>query len=214
MSVNYNTKIALDGLLFCLDPGNPRSYPGSGNLLYNVQGNANLNANLIGSPTFSTNKLVMNGTSQYAESITVPVTTTMTINIIYKLYNPGTGWGPLWRTADWKERIFPSTINVISSNGTYYYLNGPDSTTNIINICYSYSGTNAKSYKNGVLQSSITMDSNMNVGNYNYRFGNQSGGSTNAYVNMDLYHVAFYNRQLTDVEVKNNFEALRLRYGL
>ena len=148
--------------------------------------------------------------------VSVPITTgqVRTVCMTYKLSDPSTGWGPLWRSDDWKERIFPNTITLINSNGTYYNLNGPNSTTNIVNIAYSYNGTNAKSYLNGVLQSNITMDGPMDIGTYTYNFGRQAGGSTVAFTGMELYNVQFYNTQLTDEQVSQNFNALRGRYGI
>lgn len=160
------------------------------------------------------NYLGFNGTDDYISTPSVATGTTRTVCITYKLINPGTGWGPLWRYDDWKERIFPNTITLINSNGTYYDLSGPDSSTNIIHIAYSYNGTNAKSYRNGVLQSSITMDGPMNTGNFTYNFGRQAGGSTTAFVDMDLYSVQFYNIQLSDDQIRQNFNALRGRFGI
>lgn len=159
------------------------------------------------------NYLQMDGVDDYIETSNINLSTSMTYNIIYKLNDPSSGWGPLFRT-DWRERIFPSTIVLINSTGTYYNLSGPDGTTDIINICYSYNGTNAKSYKNGKLQSNITMSAPMDTGLYNFRFGNQSSGSSNGYSNCHIYYIGIYNRQLSDIEVMKNFNAIRGRYGL
>lgn len=175
----------------------------------------------IGKNTITANNLtysntgapLFNGTSSYL-SVPIATGTTRTVCITYKLNNPGTGWGPLWRSDDWKERIFPNTITLINSNGTYYSLNGPPSNTSVVHIAYSYNGATAKSYLNGVLQSNITMDGLMNSGTYTYNFGRQAGGSTTAFVDMELYNVQFYDIQLTDEEVLQNFNAIRGRYGI
>jgi hypothetical protein len=154
-----------------------------------------------------------NGTSDYL-SVPVVTGTTRTVCIVYKLNNPSSGWGPMWRFDDWRERIFPGTITLINSNTTYYNLNGPPNNTSIVHIAYSYNGTNAKSYLNGVLQSNITMDGPMNTGTYTYNFGRQAGGSTVAFVDMTLYTVQFYDIQLTDDQVAQNFNAIRSRFGI
>ena len=161
----------------------------------------------------NTGNFSFDGTDDY---ISVPVATgkTRTVCMTYKLNNPGAGWGPLWRSDDWKERVFPGTITIINSNGTYYNLDGPNSTTNIVHIAYSYNETNAKSYLNGVRQSNITMDGPMNIGTYTYNFGRQAGGSTTAFVDMELYNVQFYDIQLTDEQVQQNFNAVRGRFGI
>ena len=212
MGIFRGPNIVKSGLVLALDAADKNSYRGTGTTWTDLSGNGN-NGTLVSSPTYNGKRLYMNGTTQYA-SVTVSTSTTRTVDIVYKLYNPGTGWGPLWRVYDWRERIFPSTITLIDANVNYYYINGPDNTTNIINIVYSYSGTNIKSYKNGVLQSNTTMATTMDTGNFEYRFGNQSGGSTNAYVEMDLYYVRFYNRQLSDAEVLQNYNATKSRFGL
>jgi hypothetical protein len=154
-----------------------------------------------------------NGTTDYL-SVPVATGTTRTVCMVYKLNNPSSGWGPLWRFDDWRERIFPGTITFINSNTTYYNLNGPPNNTSIVHIAYSYNGTNAKSYLNGVLQSNITMDGPMNTGTYTYNFGRQAGGSTVAFVDMTLYTVQFYDIQLTDDQVAQNFNAIRSRFGI
>ena len=212
MAFIHSPKIVTSGLTMYLDAGNKNSYNGNGSTFFDITGNGN-DATLVNTPTYRGNRIYMNGTTQYAQ-VTATITTSRTVDIVYKLYNPGTGWGPLWRVEDWRERIFPSTITIIPSSVTYYYINGPDNGTSIINIVYSYNGTSLKSYKNGVIQSTATMDSNMDTGLYTYRFGNQSAGSTNAYVEMDLYSVKFYNRQLTDTEVLQNYNATKTRFGL
>ena len=52
MSVAYNSSIVTNGLVLCLDAGNPRSYPGSGTLWNDVSGNGN-NGTLNNSPTYT-----------------------------------------------------------------------------------------------------------------------------------------------------------------
>lgn len=173
-----------------------------------------INTVTINNLTYSTSgNFRFDGTDDYI-SVPVATGTTRTVCITYKLNNPGAGWGPLWREGDWKERIFPGTITLINSNTTYYYLDGPDSTSNIIHIAYSYNGTNAKSYRNGVLQSNITMDGPMDTGTFTYNFGRQAGGSTTAFVDMELYSVQFYDSQLTDEQVLQNFNSIRGRFGI
>jgi len=176
---------------------------------------------LTGQNTITAESLTYNSNGSFsfdgqADYISVPITTgtTRTVCITYKLDSPGSGFGPLWRSNDWHERIFPTTIILINSNGTYYSLNGPPNNTNIVHIAYSYNGTNAKSYLNGVLQSNITMDGNMNTGTHTYNFGRQASGSTTAFVDMELYSVQFYDTQLTDEQIMQNFNALRGRYGI
>ena len=55
MSFHHSPKIATDGLVFCLDAANTKSYPRSGNLFRNLSGGTN-NASLINSPIYISTK--------------------------------------------------------------------------------------------------------------------------------------------------------------
>jgi len=52
MGINYNPRIVTDGLVLCLDAGNPRSYPGSGTTWTDLSGRGNTGT-LIDGPTYS-----------------------------------------------------------------------------------------------------------------------------------------------------------------
>lgn len=211
MSIVSGPKFVTDGCVLLFDAASLITNPGS-NIYKNLYSSAYFN--YAGAPLTVDNSLYMDGVDDYLQAVNVVTGTVRTVNIVYKLVNPNNGYGPLWRVVDWKERIFASSITIIDSGGTYYSLSGPPGNTDIVNICYSYNGTNAKSYLNGTLISNITMNNVMNSSTYNYRFGNQSSGSSNYYVNMNLYHVAFYDIQLSDAQVLENFNALQGRYGL
>jgi len=218
----YNVSDRLSVAKVMVTPGNktelhPRLWPAVNTTKSSTQSIKDLtrtNTVTINNLTYANNgNFSFDGTDDY---ISAPISTgrVRTVCMTYKLTNPGAGWGPLWRSDDWKERIFPGTITLINSNGTYYNLDGPNSSTNIVHIAYSYNQTNAKSYLNGVLQSNITMDGPMDIGTYTYNFGRQAGGSTTAFVGMELYNVQFYDTQLTDEQVAQHFNSIRGKYGL
>jgi hypothetical protein len=218
----YNVSDRLSVAKVLVTPGDyrglhPRLWPDVGTTRSNTQSIRDLTRNstiTVNNLTFAnTGNFMFDGTDDY---ISAPVVTgtTRTVCMTYKLNNPGAGWGPLWRSDDWRERVFPGTITLINNSVTYYELAGPDSTTGVVHIAYSYNGTNAKSYRNGVLQSNITMNGPMDVGTYTYNFGRQAGGSTTAFVNMELYNVQFYDIQLTDEQVLQNFNSIRGKYGI
>ena len=45
MALAHSPKIVTDGLVLCLDAGNPKSYPGSGTTWYDLSGNGNNGTN-------------------------------------------------------------------------------------------------------------------------------------------------------------------------
>jgi hypothetical protein len=170
---------------------------------------------LFNGPTFNSANgggIVLDGSNDYIEASTT-LTTNRTVEIIYKMNSTGQSWGPLFRT-DWYERIFPSNITIINANGVYYTLDGPQDNTNIQHICYTAGGTSLKSYRNGQLLTSTTMNGNLNTGNYSFNFGYQCGGSTCAHSNCTIYSIRMYDIQLTDAQVLQNFNAQRKRFGI
>lgn len=220
MGIAYNPRTVTDGLILYYDPSNSKSYAGSGTTLFDISKTRN-NGILNNGPSFSTatstqpGYFTMDGTDDYL-SASIPVGTSMTFEIVYKLFNPSTGWGPLWRESPdgWRERLFPSNLLLIPTSGSYYYINGPENSTNLQNFCYTYQNAEAKTYRNGSLVSAITMDSSMTTLTANYRFGNQAGGSSFVYINMNLYSLKVYNRALSGLEIKQNFNATRRRFAL
>lgn len=229
-------------LVFNYDFANSSSYSGSGTTVYDISGkgkNATLSSSLVSYVSNSGGALNLNGNlsgaSQlspptngafYVQSVSNNANTPRTVEIIYQLLNPSTHFGPLFGSPDaggWKERIFPDsqTIGLVDSatpTAGYNYLTtnlpNPTTNTNIQAITYSYNGTTAKGYRNGVYQSTVTMTAPMSTGPSSYYFGYQCGGSVCSSVNMYLYVVRFYDSELTATQVTNNFNALRSRYGL
>jgi hypothetical protein len=54
VGVRYSPKsIVTDGLVFCVDAGNPKSYPGSGTTWFDIIGSGSSNGVLTGGPTYS-----------------------------------------------------------------------------------------------------------------------------------------------------------------
>lgn len=212
MGIAYNPNFISDGLLFYYDFGNIKTYSGTGSTISDISGNS-ITSDLINTPTYSNlGYMNTNGTNEYIQTPAIACPDkARTVNMICKF---NSGQGTLWRVQDWRERIFSTVIVIIPDSSTYYYLNGPVNDGNIHNVCYSYAGTSLKSYLDGNLVQSVTMDSEMSANAYNFRFGNLSSGSTNYYSNVDYHHISFYNRQLSDEEVKQNFNVMRSRYGL
>lgn len=177
-------------------------------------------------PTYSTiNKggIIFNGTNNY---VTLPSIVTTTLN------------GSTWTYAGW---LYSNTstvggaflgpkgltkgrcsISVVwSSAGTISFANEMVATVANTSVsfsnserfylCYSYDGTYVRTYKNGVLVGGPTA----------YTFTGDCAGpytlssSDGSYAwNGPIYNFKLYNRALSAEEVKQNFNALRGRYGV
>lgn len=64
MSQAFGPRIPTQDLSLFFDPGNPKSYSGSGNTIYDLSGNGN-NGTLSGSPTFTNGYMVYDGTDDH-----------------------------------------------------------------------------------------------------------------------------------------------------
>ena len=66
MGLTHSPRIVTDGLVFCVDPANARSYPGTGTTLTDLEGSNN--GTLTNGPTFSSNNrgvFTLDGTNDY-----------------------------------------------------------------------------------------------------------------------------------------------------
>jgi hypothetical protein len=84
MGTSYSPRTVTNGLVWCLDAANAKSYPGSGTLWYDISGNAN-NATLTNAAMYVARDMVFNGSTYYtAQAYTHPSATQMTIEVWVK----------------------------------------------------------------------------------------------------------------------------------
>jgi hypothetical protein len=62
MGTSYSPRTVTNGLVWCLDAANAKSYPGSGTLWYDISGNAN-NATLTNAAMYVARDMVFNGST-------------------------------------------------------------------------------------------------------------------------------------------------------
>jgi hypothetical protein len=79
-----------------------------------------------------------------------------------------------------------------------------------VNICGTYSGTTAKLYINGQLAQTGTFTWNTTKGINS--IGRQTNG--NEFTNGKISYISYYSKVLSDDEVLQNYNAIRVRYGL
>lgn len=68
MGLKHLPPIVTDGLVFCVDAGNPKSYPGSGTTWFDIGGSGVNNGTLTAGPTYSSSnggEIVFDGTDDY-----------------------------------------------------------------------------------------------------------------------------------------------------
>lgn len=226
MAIGYNPVIVTNGLVLCLDAANVKSYPGSGTTAfdltrssYNFSMDNGASVNASNSGVFS-----FDGSDDYLNTTSIPST----------FWNSGSWTVSLWAYFD---TVNKGTDNGMVGHGTAsannglhlgernrriyfgFYSNDLQSdavlnATTWYNIVWRFAfGTKQKRiFLNGVqLASGGTVGYSGNTADT--RIGNYTHTAT---TDMDgfLNNILFYGRVLDETEIKQNFEALRGRYGI
>lgn len=231
---NYNTNSVISGnyvtsnLVYFLDAGNSSSYPGSGSTWTDLMGTGK-NMTLYNSPAYSSANggylTFVPASSQYAEC-----TTSLTYMSNYSLevwhyYTTYSGTNPCIVT-----EIFPGTTSRIAyclGNASLtmpilqnaFYTGGWQATSGWVptanawyQIVGTYDGANLRLYVNN---SNIITTANTSVVQSNtagFRLMRRWDNADYWGGRLGIYRV--YNRALTAVEVSQNFNASRSRFGL
>ena len=228
MSLSHSPQISLNGLVLCLDAANRKSYPGSGTTWTDLSGRGN-NGTLTNGPTYSSSNggsIIFDGVDDYAE---VPTTSSIndclsgdfayelwtfpkTNGFLYgKIFGKGafqtsTGFNGLVYQTD----NFTSGLQFSSSNLYIYLFTLPPNTWH--HLVITRSGTTLSGYLNGNITSSNTTSFNFG-GNYPLRISANSQGIPDT-TSQNLSVFRQYNRALSASEIKQNYNALKSRYGL
>lgn len=229
MGLDHSPLVTTDGLMVYLDAANTRSYPGTGNIWYDLKGN--INFNLINNPPFIANSAggsigFTAANSHHATASSLSSMPTWTVEVW--LYHTGVSSGTY--PAIICEALGGGSINFALFNPNYsvnnfqlqtgYYVGNVWYWTNNYNIAQnnwyhiiaSYDGSNIKLYVNSVLHlttASSAIPVSSNTGIYLMRRWDSAdyfGGSLNT--------VKIYNRALTSQEIVQNYNATKRRYGL
>ena len=215
MATNYNPSIVTDGLVLCVDAANSKSYPGSGSTFFDLSGN-NRHGTLLNSPAHDTEAGGCFHFDATNERISLPINLQNTQYTVMGIARYATSSG--------NGRVISATNNWLmgwyANNTSYYYANsGWVHTGNGGNttdwICFAATGDtvaeNYKFYRNGVLIKTRTV-AGANGPN-GITLGGWGNGSAEA-SNCKVAYVNAYRRVLTDAEVKQNYNALKGRFGL
>jgi hypothetical protein len=210
--------IVQNGLVLSLDAANAASYPGSGNIWYDLSGN-NYNATLFNSPTFSSSNggyLIFNGTNQYATgAFLYPSVNIFSFNIwVYNLRT--TTSNTFIGTNGGSGGV--AFIQIGGSPNPFQFNNSFNNTQASINtwtmLTAVQTPTSQQLYINAVAVTNVVSNLLANqlgtIFNIALRTDNPSNGYAQCYVG----NAQIYNRTLSNAEILQNFNALKTRYGL
>ena len=232
MGLAHSPSLVTDGLMLCLDAGNPKSYTGSGSTWYDLSGREN-NGTLTIPPSYSSDNLgamVFDGTDDYVSvnhnAASMDFSLAQTICIWMK---PNTGSTNSRRNPYNQAYGGPGTLTHEPNQTINYYFgtNGGNSSPYVgrnsgftvaplelafITFARDQTTDRCKSYKNG----NLILD--QNAGGYATTANGTSaiwigGGYAGRFLG-NIYNVMVYNIALSSEQVRQNYEALRGRFGL
>jgi len=212
MGIAYNTSMISDGLVVYVDAANPRSYPGTGNTWYDLSGNNNhmTLVNGVGFSSVSGGVMQTDGTNDY-----------IVLSPFDQRFTNHTVMAAVRYSGATRGRI----ISAISNNwllghwnfqNPVYYAEGwivgpgvPNNTNwQITTGVENYSSDIWSMYINGSLSVS---NSNGSQGPNGLCLGGVGGNSE--FSTAEISFLMFYNRLLTADEIKQNYNAIKKRFG-
>ena len=229
----YMPDIVRNGLVLHLDAGEPSSYSGSGTTWTDLSGNSS-NGTLTNGPTYDSangGSIVFDGSNDYVSVIPFPANfpTGSSARTLCALFNASSvsGGREIFGIGANSANGSRSALWIDSSNKIGVECQGPAVITsnwsginNWVYLCASLQATTAHSfliYVNGSLVSGAeTVGTNviLNTANSECRIGTVPTANTAHMFVGKISNVSLYNRALTSKEIKQNFEALRGRFGI
>lgn len=212
--MKYGPRITTSGLILCLDAADKNSYPGSGVMWYDLCRNG-INGTLINGPTFNTSNegvIALSGASQY---IDIPLNLASTSHTIIGASRYVVVGGRTFssKNNNWLMGHWSTTTENYYSNGAIVGLGTGASDTNwrIYAATRDIIGPVHDFYINGV-RGNVTAPAGGSAGPNGFAIGSWAG--TSEFSNSQIGFMSCYNRILTLAEIRQNFNALRIRYGL
>jgi hypothetical protein len=233
MSFSYGWRgpnIVKDGLVLYLDPGSPNSYYNkTSTTIKDISGNGN-NGTLINGPTYTTNNgggISFDATDDYISINPINSSTQVTLNFWFKVTSTPSDYVGLINkfngvnTQRNRLLIQPNMLRMLFEviiGGVTYSISS-DSFSNILNqntmVTVTWDGSYVLMYINGssVMSTPYPLSGTLNNGTQNPTIG--WGADSSAYwFNGNIYNVLIYNRGLSAIEVLQNYNATKSKFGL
>ena len=233
MAFNYSPKVVTDGLVLYLDAANTKSYPGSGITWTDLSRSGN--SSELKGPTFNSGNggsIVFDGTNDYVEiqnqiqfDQTDPFTLSSWVNspnvsneliinnenILYTGYRLNINVNAnieIGLRSSISDDIAIETLNSINA-GTWYHIVGTyDGHSNVSGM---------KIYINGVEEDTNTISNTLTsstLSNQQTLLGIRRPSSPPNPLRGNIANVQIYNRALSTIEITQNYNATRTRFGL
>lgn len=218
MGLNHSPSIVRDGLVLHLDAANKKSYPGTGSTWNDLSGNGS-NSTLVNGAVFNSSNagsIVFDGVDDYVSTNFIGSSSSFSCEVFLKPTNVSkdqmyAGYSSI---AAFYFRILGSrAFTSISANGQRTLTHSQTLlNNNYYHIVSIYNGVELKIYVNNSLTSGTAINQPL-FGSGITRIGRWLDGDQRSFVG-NIYAFKFYNRELSATEVKQNFDALRGRFGI
>lgn len=228
--VSANTVVS-SGLQMHLDAANSSSYPGSGSTWTDLTGNGN-NITLVNSPSFDSangGSIYFAGVNQYGfanHSSTINATT-ISISIWINSTSPSTGnGGEVIGKHNASGSLNGWAINCDAGNLPYGYFKNAttyyDTSTSTrrvpnnewVNIVWvQVPSTYLKMYINGTLTGTNNSIGGVTTNGDALRIADSNDTFWSIFIG-NISHILYYNKELSQTEITQNFNAIRGRYNL
>ena len=232
MALSHSPRIVRDGLALYLDAANTKSYPGSGTTWTDISGKGN-NGTLTNGPTFSSDNLgsiVFDGSNDHIGSI--GTATDLGINDTSSSFS----YSVWFKTGGTSEYYMFDNYDGSSQDISFrldagkleLYLRGSGGFINATrygsytlnawnNAVYNFDSSTSPdtftAYLNGINTGSSTANFSGNFeSGSSFRIGMRPAGG--GLFPGSMACVMLYNKSLTEAEVKQNYNALKGRFGL
>jgi hypothetical protein len=232
MAFANGPRMVTNGLVLSLDAADRNSYVSGSTTWYDLSGN-NYSGSLVNGPTFSSNNggsIVFDGTNDRIDSTTaniVPNSWTVGCWLINtktsgaSVFVAKTGGSPnydqnfslLWETNRFKVGA-KTTTGVYFSSCTSSF---SPSTSSIYNVVGTFDSntTTLSLYINGVLDNTKIVGATFTTGsNLPVQIGCSDGNTPGNFAKGTVYNTQVYNRALSSVEIAQNYNAQKSRFGL
>lgn len=225
MSFYHGPTVVTNGLILSLDAADKNSYPGSGTTWRDMSGN-NRTGTLTNGPTFSSangGNIVFDGTNDYVDFGTTDLSITRDFTISFWINGFGSGNRDVFNKgygSPYGLYIIKTTAGNLSSqasltSGFYQVDTTATSFTGINHFSFVRNNTNGAWYINGAAENSATISGN-NISqdaSKTWRFGGNFDFVIGAFSG-NLYNFMIYNVPLTALQVLQNYNATKSRFGL
>lgn len=234
MGLDHSPLIVTNGLIFFVDAGNTRSYPGSGNTWYDLSGTGKT-VTLYNTPTYTSNNLGAldfdAGSSEYGTFTSPGNLSTFTVEAWIKVNttpSAGTVQAILTQSFPGLNTRINYSLGFNGTNGTGAYdgkINGgfwngtwrlTSGFTPTVGVWYhtavTYNGSTIIQYQNGTQQSTLSYAATpTGSGSSSYIMRRWDDAN---FLDGVLPQLRLYDRALTATEIVQNYNATKKRYGL